>query len=205
MYPAKPGLIIGFHGCDKTVRNNIVNGKALLKASTNDYDWLGNGMYFWENNQQRALDFAKELKTHPRTGKENIKTPLVLGAVIDMGYCLDLLDSEYLQFVKQSYNALGDSYKLLGLPLPVNRPLKASEDLLLRKLDCAVIENLHLSRSKNSLFSFDTVRGVFIEGKELYPNAGFNEKNHIQICIRNINYIKGFFIPRSTDNNLQIP
>jgi len=205
MYPAKPGLIIGFHGCDKTLRNKIINGTALLKASTNDYDWLGNGMYFWENNQQRAMDFAKELKKNPRTGKEEIKTPSVLGAVIDMGYCLDLLDTEYLQFVKQSYNALADSYHLLHLPLPVNRPLKGSEDLLLRKLDCAVIENLHLSRNKNSLRPFDTARGVFIEGKTLYPNAGFNEKNHIQICIRNINCIKGFFIPRSADNNFQIP
>jgi hypothetical protein len=205
MYPARPGLIIGFHGCDKALRNKIVNGKTILKASTNDYDWLGHGMYFWENNQQRALDFAKELKKNPVPGKENIKTPSVLGAVIDIGHCLDLLDTEYLQFVKQSFNALADSYKLLDLPLPVNKALRSSKDLLLRKLDCAVIENLHLSRSKSDLRAFDSARGVFIEGKELYPNAGFNEKNHIQICIRNINCIKGFFIPRSADNNLQIP
>jgi hypothetical protein len=25
------------------------------------------------------------------------------------------------------------------------------------------------------------------EGEELYPSAGFKEKNHVQICIRNPN------------------
>ena len=40
------------------------------------------------------------------------------------------------------------------------------------------------------------VRGVFFEGKDLYENAGFKEKNHIQIAIRNQDFIKGFFIPR---------
>jgi hypothetical protein len=61
MYPAKPGLIVGFHGCDKTWRDEIVKGKTSLEISNNLYDWLGNGIYFWENNQQRALEFAKEL------------------------------------------------------------------------------------------------------------------------------------------------
>jgi hypothetical protein len=44
--------------------------------------------------------------------------------------------------------------------------------------------------------SFDSVRGVFFEGEDLYQNAGFKSKNHIQIAIRNPNCIKGYFIPR---------
>jgi len=28
------------------------------------------------------------------------------------------------------------------------------------------------------------------------PGAGFKEKNHIQICVRNRNCIKGYFLPR---------
>ena len=83
MYTARPGLIVGFHGCDKKVRDSIIIGKSTLKASNNQYDWLGHGMYFWENNQQRALNFAKELKKTPRPGKKSINIPSVLGAVID--------------------------------------------------------------------------------------------------------------------------
>ena len=61
MYPAKPGLLIGFHGCDETVRNSVVNNQSMLYESANDYDWLGSGMYFWENNRQRAFNFAESL------------------------------------------------------------------------------------------------------------------------------------------------
>ena len=43
--------------------------------------------------------------------------------------------------------------------------------------------------------SFDSVRCAFWEGEELYPGAGFKEKNHIQICVRNHNCIKGYFRP----------
>jgi len=47
----------------------------------------------------------------------------------------------------------------------------------------------------------DSVHGIFNEGEELYPNAGFREKDHIQICVRNPNCIKGFFLPRKLDSN----
>src|SRR6266516_4806750 len=117
MYPAKPGLIIGLHGCHKKIRDSIVSGKTFIKASENDYDWLGHGIYFWENNQHPAFQFAKELKKFPRPGKEPIKTSAVLGAVIDMGFCLDLLDSEYLQLLRESYQTLEESFKILGLSM----------------------------------------------------------------------------------------
>ena len=58
MYPAKPGLLIGFHGCEEAIRNDVVSGSRMLKASENAHDWLGGGLYFWENNYERALDFA---------------------------------------------------------------------------------------------------------------------------------------------------
>jgi hypothetical protein len=73
--------------------------------------------------------------------------------------------------------------------------LRGSHDLLLRHLDCAVAETLHQLRERQDLPPYDTVRGVFWEGREIYPSAGFREKNHIQICVRNPSCIKGFFLP----------
>lgn len=84
------------------------------------------------------------------------------------------------------------SFDLTEQKLPINRSVDNSTDLLLRPLDCAVIEAYaSLADPK-----FDSVRGVFWEGEDLYPGAGMKEKNHIQISIRNINCIKCFFIPR---------
>lgn len=82
MYSTKTGLILGFHGCDQTVADKIIAGKDSLKESKNEYDWLGHGIYFWENNPSRALDYAKFLKRNPGRSKSKIKKPSVLGAVI---------------------------------------------------------------------------------------------------------------------------
>jgi hypothetical protein len=167
----------------------------MLKANENAHDWLGGGLYFWENNYERALDFAMN-----PPGKKKFKSPSVLGATIDLQFCLDLLDTAYLRLVKSAYNTLSFSAITLGQELPVNKPTKNRKDLLIRELDCAVIESLHFERSEGKLKPFDSARGVFVEGEELYPGAGFQEKNHVQICIRNPNCIKGFFIPRSEIN-----
>ena len=71
MYSKRPGLILGFHGCDQSIRDEIVVKKGvLLSHSNNDYDWLGGGAYFWENNYERALEFAKFLKENPPHNKK---------------------------------------------------------------------------------------------------------------------------------------
>lgn len=207
MYSKRAGLVLGFHGCDQTVRDNVVFKKGIvLKHSDNNYDWLGNGVYFWENNCARALDFAKFLKENPpHNTRQRIKDPSVIGAVIDLGHCLDLLDSEYLKLLKEGYNLLKQSKEKYGLALPENLPLVAEGDLVKRQLDCAVIETIHQFNSETGRDQFDSVRGVFFEGSELYPNAGFRERNHIQIAIRNPNCIKGYFIPRELDNKHRKP
>lgn len=86
----------------------------------------------------------------------------------------------------------------------MNRDVKDSTDLLLRYLDCAVIEELHTERESQGLKAFDTVRGLFQEGEQIYNTSGFFEKTHIQICVRNPNCIKGFFAPREIDENWSI-
>jgi hypothetical protein len=40
---------------------------------------------------------------------------------------------------------------------------------------------------------YETVRGAFWEGERLYPNAGFRERNHVQLCVRDPAAIKGYF------------
>jgi len=93
----------------------------------------------------------------------------------------------------------------MGLIYQKNKPIEKQGDLLLRNLDCAVIETIHQFNKEEGLPEFDSVRGVFWEGQDLYPNAGFKEKNHIQIAVRNPNCLKGFFIPREFDENYPKP
>lgn len=199
MYSTKSGLILGFHGCDQSVVDDVILGKAPLNPSKNEYDWLGHGIYFWDNSPSRAMEYAKALKDNPKRSKRPVKSPAVLGAVIDLGFCLDLLDFENKEYLKTAYEILL-AYTVGVHPVPKNKPVPTSgRELLLRELDCAVIQTLHTVREYQDLQPFDSVRGVFWEGAEIYPNAGFREKDHIQICIRNPNCIKGFFLPRNED------
>ncbi|GEM69026.1 hypothetical protein SMI01S_26320 [Sphingobacterium mizutaii NBRC 14946 = DSM 11724] len=55
MYSAGTGIVYGFHGCDRSIAEEIINQKLTLKNSENEYDWVGNGMYFWENILLRIL------------------------------------------------------------------------------------------------------------------------------------------------------
>ncbi len=46
MYSKLPNLILAFHGCDQSTFDEVVRRGRMLKSSTNDYDWLGHGIYF---------------------------------------------------------------------------------------------------------------------------------------------------------------
>lgn len=157
----------------------------------NPWDWLGHGVYFWEHSPSRALEFAAIQSS--RKGS-SIKKPAILGAVLDLGNCLDLLDYGSLFYLKQVHDEFRGHPDFENL-LTESEAIQRSTDSLRRNLDCAILELAHRSRRRDNLPPFDSVRAVFFEGNTLYPNAGFREKNHIQICIRNPNCIKGLFIP----------
>jgi hypothetical protein len=209
MYSVLPSFIIGFHGCDETVAEKILAGQDTLRKSTNSYDWLGHGIYFWENNPQRALEYAESIKAYPARCKEKITKPAVIGAIINLGHCLNLLDAKYLQHVREAYHLLHLASQTANQKLPQNKNIKDSKDLLLRPLDCMVIEEVHRIREAlkgegREAYTFDTVRAVFVEGDELYENSGFRDKNHLQVCVRNPNCIKGYFRVLKPDENFPL-
>ena len=190
-YEILPGLLLGFHGTDHSVVDRALRGRCHLERSVNSYDWLGNGVYFWEYSPQRAFEFAEQAARDGRSSQGRIQNPAVIGAVIDPGRCLNLLEASALEQVRQSYLALSES----TTELPVN---EGGIDRRKRHLDCAVIELLHQIRTDSLLDDgtplepYQTVRGAFWEGQELYPNAGFKEKNHVQLVVRDMSCIKGY-------------
>lgn len=198
MYRKLPNLVIGFHGCDQTVFDRVIKEGEPLKQSQNEYDWLGHGIYFWEQNYQRALEWAQK--------SPKIKTPAVIGAVIDLGYCLNLTDSASADILRIGYQLLKERCDLAHVELPQNVPSKKVSDILLRNLDCAVIQQIHDYKIHvDDSLPFDSVRGIFIEGDPVYPGACFMEKTHVQICIVNPNCIKGYFNPLTYDKNYPMP
>lgn len=197
MYQKLPNLVLGFHGCNKETYENVIFKGQDLKKSLNSYDWLGNGIYFWEQNYQRAYEWAIN-----RYGMENAK---VLGAVIDLGHCLNLTDSAGADILRVGYQILEFRCLITGNPLPKNRPSKKTSDILLRDLDCAVIQQIHDYNREAKKDMYDSVRGIFTEGEAPYLGSAFKEKTHIQICICNPNCIKGYFTPLNEKKEYPMP
>ena len=89
MYDTRPNLVIGFHSCDRSTRNALLNNPLKIEKSEKPYDWLGHGMYFWEYNETRAMQWADV-----KAKRGDIRGPSVIGAILDLGVCCDLLDSK---------------------------------------------------------------------------------------------------------------
>jgi len=77
--------------------------------------------------------------------REEIEKAFVIGVVVSLDYCLDLMDSEFIKMLTVYYDLMKKDFSLLGNELPKNKDVKEDEhkDLLIRELDCAVIEYLH--------------------------------------------------------------
>lgn len=51
--------VLAYHGCDAETAEHLLAGDPF-KPSVNDFDWLGQGIYFWEHGPDRALRFAED-------------------------------------------------------------------------------------------------------------------------------------------------
>ncbi len=133
--------VLGYHGCDEAV----LAGEMELLPSENDWDWLGTGIYFWEHNAKRALNWAEDAKVHPEFFPGAVKEPFVVGAVIDLGNCLDVLESDSIRTVSEAHEELRRLLSELGVPMPKNSGV--APDRVVRRLDCAVINYVHDMRA----------------------------------------------------------
>ena len=189
LYRSQPTFVLGFHGTDWAVVDVVVSNPSKgLKKSESKTEWLGHGVYFWENDPARAMDWAANGKTR---GK--VIEPSAVGAIIDLGYCLDLTTITGLEEVRQAFEGLSSVYEQLGLEPPQN---SGGRDRVKRELDCAVVQALHQYRLERGLPTYDSVRAPFPEDDDLYEGSGFRKKNHIQVCVINTKRcIKGYFKP----------
>ena len=101
LYQRQPAFVLGFHGTDRSVVNGTVS-RAIkhLDKSEDTTEWLGHGFHFWENDPARALEWARTGKT-----KGRIEASDAVGAVIDLGFCLDLTTMTGLAEVTTAFEA----------------------------------------------------------------------------------------------------
>ena len=146
-----------------------------------------NRIYFWEHGPERALRFARE---HPR--RSAVRTPAVVGALIQLGTCLDLLDTHHTAALSEGYRLWSGLLAASGRPLPRNTGQPPYYKV--RRLDAALL-NWFLAYMASQGTQFDTVRAAFAEGEPVCPGSGLYREHHIQVAVRNPECILGVFRP----------
>lgn len=161
----------GFHGTNLTAAQLIVRDG--FKESENYYDWLGRGVYFWQEGRARATTWAKE-----KFGDDWA----VVEAELDLSSCMDLLDPKWYSLLNDAWNTLVESYRARGEPLP-------RQEGLIHGMDCEVIDFVVAGAVQNGL-DIGSVRAVFQEGKPAFPGSAMFDLSHIQIAIRDLSLIE---------------
>jgi hypothetical protein len=112
----------------------LLKGEAF-KPSENAYDWLGPSTYFWEANPTRGLEFAREAKGRPGC---KISTPYVIGAVIDLGRCLDLSTASGIRMARRAYESLVNEKVGKKTLSPTTRPILCEGPLIALSFDAFI-------------------------------------------------------------------
>jgi hypothetical protein len=162
---------IGYHGTSVERAERIL--ASGFQASHNEYDWLGDGAYFFQDAPGRAWEWARE-----RFGGE----AAVVGAEIDLDGCMDLLDSSWHGVLRDAHADLRARLRKLGYPEP--RQTRGAH-----RLDREVV-NHAAKRLERGGIPVRSVRAAFAEGEPLFPGSALYSRSHIQITVRDSSAIQ---------------
>ncbi|MGH6909283.1 MAG: hypothetical protein ACREE0_19520 [Phenylobacterium sp.] len=183
-----PKIVVGHHGTRREYADRILGGDPL-RARQNNHDWLGTGIYFWQDGEQRARVWARA------TSRSDGAEPAVIAADVDLDGCLDLFDLRDYRTLLRLYREFErldglDSVIQAGLVVvegrqyttadPVSDPLTRQPILNKRDsvfIDWAVRVLGHGGRTVR------TVRGAFISGHALFPESFLFDWSHAQISV----------------------
>lgn len=158
-----------FHGTSVKIGSQIQATGVFQKA---DYpgSWLGTGIYFWEGDRDRAVQFASG-----RFGRRY----MVFKTRVRLGACLDLTQRKWVPILRDAYAELAERSRHRHESLVRNLGRK-------HYLDFQVLNHVCDTRG-----GFDTVRAAFRDGSRIYPTSELYDLSQIMIAVRNHSMIVG--------------
>jgi hypothetical protein len=184
--------IVGYHGTRLSVALDIVNRRRPFKFSRNRDDWPGHGIYFWEYAPQQAFWWAERRK---RRQKRN-EPIAILGSMIRLGFCFDLLDPYNIRYLKEIYREYRATETAAGRTIPENANHY-------KYLDCAVFQYAYaVIEASEERLSVDSARAVYVptgDEKRIWTRSWISNGAHIQVCVRSPACILGTWLHHPTE------
>jgi hypothetical protein len=162
--------IIDYHGTTSAAVDRLVVGDPF-RAGDRDDEWFGKGIYFWEYAPKQAWWWAKKFKKFDQ--------PAVIGALIQLGNCFDLLDPKNLKVLRAVHARLTAKLHEEGLEVPTNERHH-------RNLDCIVF-NFFYREAEEAQTPIDSARAVYVptaSAKRIWRGSWIYDEAHIQVCVR---------------------
>ena len=182
--PSQPLRVYGYHGTDKRSALKII--ERGFDFSTNDYDWLGTGVYFFQDAPMRAAAWASQ--RYPNS-------PAVIRSELVLENCIDLLDIAWNPIIREAYEIFVREYERANIPLPRQNPQRSKA----HRLDCAFFNYIVEKVLASQNMVIGSIRAVFNEGDRIYPSSALSDRAHIQIVIRDLSSIqKSYLIEEDT-------
>jgi len=177
-------LVFGYHGTSLAAAQSIqANG---FELSRQPYDWLGDGVYFFQDAPNRAWNWA--IQRFP-------ESPAVVVSQIRLENCVDLLDVDWVDALNIIHNNLRQRFLQEGRKLPKQ---KAGAHNLDRE-----VFNLLVQVAARQGTLLKVIRGVFQEGVPVYPESALFNLSHVQIAVRDTLLIEKTWIIQSKEGTWQ--
>jgi hypothetical protein len=123
-------------------------------------------------------------------GEEEIA---VVGSMIRLGRCFDLLDPVNIATLKTLYDEFIRNYLIVNKAPPKNNAHSH------RYLDRAVFEYAYSALNDQTGGRIDTCRAVYVpadKSKRIWRGSSISEESHVQLCVRNPKRILGTWLVR---------
>lgn len=164
--------VYGYHGTYRKAAGSIL--EMGYDVSNNNYDWLGKGIYFFQDGLGRAAYWAKQ---KCRTRRLPPSDAVVLRSTISLEKCFDLVDIGCIELLTDGFNA----FQAFCLNNRLDLPKQGGKR---NRLDCAVINYTIQNALESRGESIHSVRSVFEEDEPVYPSSAITRRGHIQIAVR---------------------
>ena len=166
----KKTLATGHHGTSARMAATIV--AEGFRVSKNNYDWLGDGAYFFQDAPLRALTWADS-----RFGKD----ASVIECEVEIRDFIDLIDIKWAAWLALVHDRLIDELRAARMIPPVQKGKS-------HRLDRDVL-NYGIGLLEAEGLAVRGVRGAFTEGMPAYPNSALFTQSHVQIAVRDLSLI----------------
>lgn len=191
-----PRIVRAFHGTTLSNARAILSGSSPFQPSANAHDWLGHGIYFFEESQTLALDWAVG-KVGSLAALGRTEEPAVIGADLQLDDCLDICSGDWGPALSLIHRRLSATLKTQHGPVTTTA---AGRHVVLADIqmpgstwtfnytDCAVMDAIVRDQQKIGR-KITSKRAAFADGSQLYPNSYLLSRTHVQIAVIDLSIV----------------